>query len=235
MQYDVLTVPGIGEAESTTGPIGMLKGFTDALPARFVEKKQFNWRNQYGPLPVWNGPAYDDNVAAAVSDLVLAIQARTRPTLLVGYSGGAHVASLAAAQNPTNLVAVAFVSNPSRRRGDSPSPFYGITGERPPTNAQVFDIANPADVICCCPESQPLRDFYDITGHFSLADPDAWGKALWAKAVNRQLTNSARRASLSDWWLMIAYARGYMFDGQHTKYYTPKMAGFAATVASALS
>jgi pimeloyl-ACP methyl ester carboxylesterase len=233
--YTVVTVPGIGEPLALPGgkPNGLLKVFTDALPSRFTSK-QFDWRNQYGPVPVWNGHAYDENLEHGTESLVNFIQAQPTPVLLVGYSGGAGLASRAGALNPSNLAAIAMVSNPSRHRADSSAPWWGITGEHLPFGVPLFDIANPADVICCCPENQPLRDFADLSSRFSLADPAAWGRDLLNKAIRGALTNSVVKASLWDWWFAIAYARGYLYDGQHTNWYIPRLPAFAGTVAAAL-
>lgn len=234
--YRVITVPGIGEEVSPDGyPIGMLKLFYDALPSDRFLGDHFNWRNVYGPVPVWNGSAYDDNLAAGVTDLKTRIANSPEPVVLAGYSGGAHLASLAAV-GAENLAGIVIVSGPSRRAGDSNSPFYGITGQHEPyPDVPFWDVANPADVICCCPPDQPLRDFADISRGFSLADPVAWGQAMYAAILGGKTQGAFRHAKLWDWWQAVAYARGYLFDGQHTQWYVPRMPEVAALVASRLA
>lgn len=230
--YVIITSPGIGEPQSLDGkPIGLLKAITDHLPTRF-EKKHFNWRNQFGPVPVWNGTAYNDNLEGATDALVQLVEAQTKPVILAGYSGGAHVVSRAAAANPSGLAGVVTVANPQRRAGDSEAPFWGITGAHVPFSVPLLDLANPADVIPCCPPTNPLRDFYDLAQRFSLADPKAWGKDVLKKASLGLLTNSVREAKPWDWWLAFCYARGYLWDGQHTTWYVERAAPFAATIAS---
>lgn len=234
--YRVITVPGIGEEVSTDGkPIGMLKLFYDALPANRFLGEHFNWRNTYGPVPVWNGPAYDQNLAAGVADLEVHIRNSPEPVVLVGYSGGAHVASLAAVGSE-NLAGIVLFSNPSRRVGDSTAPFYGITGQHADfPEVPLWDVANPLDVICCCPPDQPLRDFADISRGFSLSDPIAWGQAMYAAILTGKSQGAFQHAQLWDWWQAIGYARGYLFDGQHNKWYMPQMPVVAADVASRLA
>lgn len=239
--YIVLTVPGIGE-QSGELPQGMLANLTRALPRRFVSH-QHNWHNTYGPVPVWDGASYARNVEAAVTALTNAVNAYLRNThyavILVGYSGGAHVASMAltrlAAQGRTSreLPAAVMVSNPSRRLGDSAGPpsRWGITGQHGsfPQGMKLFDVSNPVDVICNCPAPPfPLRGFSDLSGHFSLADPVSWGRQLLETAQRGQLQNAWRLSSLSAWWDATALGRGYLFDGQHTTWYVPRLPAVAA-------
>lgn len=212
----------------------MWQGVTSKLPARF-HPQHFNWRNQYGPLPEWNGGAYDENIEAARLDLIATANKSTRPVVLAGYSGGGHVVSIAA-QGVDNLAGVAFISNPSRRAGDSSAPHHGITGQHVPFTVPVFDLANPADVICCCPPDSPIRDFYDLTRMFALCGIESWGRQLYKAVLDGSLSNSVAGASLDDWWLALRHARGYLFDGQHTRWYTAaRREAFANSIAAALT
>lgn len=233
--YTFITVPGIGEPASADGSVvGMWEGVTSKLPARF-HAQHFNWRNTYGPVPEWNGEAYAGNIEAARVDLIATANASTRPVVLAGYSGGGHVVSLAA-QGVTNLAAIATIANPSRRVGDSSAPYYGITGQHVPFTVPVFDLANPADVICCCPDTSPLRDLYDLTQHFALAGVESWGRSLLKAAIDGSLTNSVAGATLSDWLAAIKLAQGYLSGKEHVRWYTAaRREAFANSIAAALT
>ncbi|SRR6266702_2552562 len=233
--YRVVTVPGIGEARSIDGKtVGTLKYFTDALPANRFFGNHFNWTNDYGPVPVWNGPAYDKNLAAGTQALKNVISGSKEKVVLVGYSGGAHLASLAAV-GLTNLAAIVLFSNPSRASGDSLSPYFGITGQHSEfPEVPFFDTANPGDVICCCPPNSPLRDFADLSGHFSLVDPISWGQEMYAAILAGKDEGLFPHAKLDDWLSALAYARGYLFDGQHTRWYLKQLPAVAAIVAHRL-
>lgn len=224
--WNVITVPGIGEASNVT-PIGLLSLLCNHLPANYTAQ-QFNWRNQYGPVPVWNGTAYDTNVKAAEADLMALIAAREN-VILCGYSGGAAVVSRVLARlSTTNKVKGAIiVANPLRAEGDSAAPGFGVSGQHKPFAAglKFIDIANPQDVIPCCPPSTnfPVRQFAQLTDHFSLAEPRPWGEELF-RDIQQGALGNAPGNSLHDWWLAFAYLRGYLYDGQHTKWYESKMA-----------
>ena len=224
--YSVVTVPGIGEASNVT-PIGLLSFLTNQLPSNFAVQ-QFNWRNQYGPVPVWNGDAYAKNVKAAEGDLMNLIAAREN-VILCGYSGGAAVVSRVLARlSTTNKVKGAIlVANPLRAATDSAAPGFGVSGEHRPFAADLkfIDIANPQDIIPCCPPAQnfPVRQFAELTEHFSLAEPRPWGEELFRDIQQGALTGVVG-VPLHDWWLAFSYMRGYLYDGQHSKWYVPKMA-----------
>lgn len=263
-EYVVITVPGIGEAASapdTSGlanltshelglagaPTGMLANLTRKLGPRF-KARQFNWQNTYGPVPVWDGASYGRNKEAAVGGLVDVVARILRTThyavVLVGYSGGAHVASEALTRlhvlgfTGNDLPAAVMVSNPTRGRHDSPtSNRWGIAGEHGsfPVGMKLIDVANPVDVICCCPPPpHPLRAFTDLSEHFSLADPVGWGVQLVEKAKRGQLQNAWRLSSIPAWFDAVALGRGYLFDGQHTLYYVPRLGMVAGQLEAAL-
>lgn len=233
--YTVLTVPGIGEPASVT-PSGMLANLTKQLPERF-DCYQFNWQNTYGPVPRADGASYGRNKAlavTAVTNRINALLTTGTQVILVGYSGGAHVASEAltrmAWQGRTSkhLPAAVMVSNPLRGRNDGAlaTTRYGIAGEHGtfPLGMKLFDLANPVDVICQCPPPpHPLRSFTDLTEHFSLSDPLAWGTDLVTRANTGRWQNAWRLSSLPSWWDAVALARGYAFDGQHTNWYVPRL------------
>lgn len=251
-EYVVITVPGIGEAASAPDPgiglalglggypTGMLANITRKLPKRFTAR-QFNWQNKYGPVPVWDGASYTRNKDAAVAALVGAVATILVDThyavILVGYSGGAHVASEALTRlhnldyTGDDLPAAVMVANPTRGRHDSPvSSRWGITGEHGafPFAMRLIDVANPQDVICCCPAPpHPLRAFSDLTNGFSLADPVTWGRELVEKARQGRFQNAHRHGQAPVWWDAVALGRGYLFDGQHTQYYVSRLPGVA--------
>lgn len=236
--YYVVTVGGIGE-QHTEEPSGMLKYVTDHLdPMKFI-CRQFNWQNSYGPVPVWNSAAYEDNMAAAANRLAahlisLSIEQGHR-VVPMGYSGGAHVLSTALemlqrAGTPIDIPAAVMLSNPVRNQWDNtliaaPPGRYGVAGQHGlfPAGIDVIDLGNPKDVICSCPPPpHPVRAFGDLTRHFSLADPVRWGQQLLSHAEQGRWQNGWMLSSLPSWFDAVALARGYLFDGQHTTWYIPR-------------
>lgn len=229
--YTVITVPGIGEAASQDGaPVGMLKLLTDKLPEDRFRAEHFNWRNQYGPTPSLDGAAYAVNVEAAIVALTARCTAAGDDVVVCGYSGGADVASQVAAQLKIPLIAVA---NPRRRGTDSSAPFYGIIEPREDNENLVFDLANAADVIPCCPTNSPLRGFYELTKNFSLSDPDEWGRQLLLSA-QRGAFRPAPGQTLNDWWMALRYVHGYLDGSQHVRWYERNMPLFAEMVKAGL-
>lgn len=225
--YDFITIPGIGEVASTDGdPVGMLKYLTDELPSRF-HCQHFNWRNSYGPVPSLNGPAYEVNIESARVELRSIVEDASRPVILCGYSGGADIASQVAAEMSLPLVAVA---NPRRKSGDSAAPYTGIIEERDDNAAEIFDLANPADVICCCPpDPYPLRDFYELTKNFALNEPLEWGQQLLI-GVQQRAFNPLSTYPLGDWQSALGYVLGYMDGSQHRDWYPQYLPALAADV-----
>lgn len=225
--YTVITIPGIGEAASITGdPVGMMKIFADELPSRF-HCQHFNWRNSYGPVPSLNGPAYEVNVEGARVQLRSLVDDAPYPVILAGYSGGADVASQVAAEMSLPLVAVA---NPRRAAGDSAAPYFGIIEERADNAAEIFDLANPADVIPCCPpDPYPLRDFYELTKNFALSEPLEWGNQLLL-GVQQRAFAPASTFPLGDWQSALGYVLGYMDGTQHRDWYPQYLPALAADV-----
>lgn len=234
-RYSVITIPGIGEPKSIDGrPVGMLANITSHLDPAVFEARQFDWSNSYGPVPTWDGAAYQTNLNAAKDDLGRVFTDSRDPVVAIGYSGGAHLLSLTAPL-AANLALIVMVSNPSRREGDSEAPFYGVTGQHDDFPAPLIDIANPADVICCCPPKLPIRGFSDLTKRFSLADPITWGRSLAVEVVTNQVQGSLRRAGVKDWAAAAAYARGYLIDQQHTGWYVPRLPEVAAQITQMLA
>lgn len=230
--YTVITVPGIGEASSVTGEtVGMLKYLTDELESRFTSI-HFNWRNAYGPVPSWNGPAYEVNVEQAKVELRDLVSRQTDPVVLAGYSGGADVASQVAAELSLPLIAVA---NPRRAAGDSAAPYFGIIEERADNANDIYDLANPADVICCCPPDPfPLRDFYELTKNFALSEPLEWGRQLLL-GVQQRAFAPASVFNLGAWQLALQYTLGYLDGSQHVDWYPPMIPALAASVNAGLT
>jgi len=246
-QYLVITVPGIGEQSSPT-PWGMLANLTDHLPATKFASVQFNWQNTYGPVPSWDGAAYETNKSAAVSALVARVEkeldSQERSIVLVGYSGGAQVASEALAILANRhfedwallkrLPAAVMVANPVRLHTDSrvsKDVRYGLAGKHAlfPPKTHLIDVANPRDGICATPPPpHPLRGFTDLSKRFSLMDPVTWGVETFQAVSTGQWQNGYNFSTAQAWWDAVALLRGYIYDGQHTSYYVPKLPAIAA-------
>lgn len=227
----VITVPGIGEPLShTLAPRGLLENFTRHLSPDLFICRQFNYRNQYGPVPTWDGTAYDVNLHTAVRELAGEVARDPNPVILAGYSAGAQVISQlltsmhAGVHTNLEIPAVVMVANPLQRREEVPATsrtLFGIAGEHGPwpRDIQLFSLANPADIIPCSEEHSPLRGFSDITRTFSFHDPFRWiGKYLEAAFTGRN----------QNWWNPFtrgAWARavdggiGYLNRTQHEQWY----------------
>jgi len=250
LPYHVVTVGGIGE-QHTPEPSGMLRHVTEHLnPLRFFSE-QFNWQNTYGPVPVWNGAAYADNMATAAARLAAHISSligQNRRVVPMGYSGGAHVLSTALTMlerdgvTRSDIPAAVMLSNPVRSPHDPTivtghAGRYGVAGVHGafPRGMTLVDLANPVDVICSCPPPPyPVRGFADLSQHFSLADPVRWGVELLAAVKAGRLQNGWKLSSLPAWFDAVALVRGYLYDGQHTSWYIPRAIQAADVLKSAL-
>lgn len=222
--YRVVMVPGIGEATSTdTKPNGILSVLAKELPTRFTSE-QFNWNNIYGPVGGGGiaGASYTVNVDAATVTLTEYARHLIESgyhVILAGHSGGAHVATLAAEYLGTKLSGLVTVANPIRRLFDSEAPFSGIVGQHQPLDIVTLDLANPADVIPCCPPTQPIKDFYELTRKFSISDQKAWGADLLQNVLTGLVQHHVNSAA--DWIRAVRYVRGYLWNGEHTDWYVP--------------
>lgn len=225
----VLTVPGIGEALSPDGrPQGMLENLTKHLPTHTFVCRQFNFRNQYGPAPTWNGTAYDQNLGNAVWELSRAIAADPNDVILIGYSAGAQVISVLLEEihlggHPDiQISAAVLVANPVQARHEGSTGRYGVAGEHLewPAEVRIFTLSNPNDIICSSDADSPIRGISNISRTFSFTDPWHWIAGY---------IEAARTGKNQTWWWnpirFRAWERalhggiGYLNQSEHVHWY----------------
>lgn len=176
----VLCVGGIGESspdDNRDAVSGMLRNVTDRLDPEQFESHWVPWPAEYGPDPKLDGIDYlsaislgESLVRKKMNDL------GDSSYILLGYSGGAHVAGNVATGNDA-IVGCAVIADPMRQRLRWPAG-YGVLGERTVKGCWFWSVANPNDIICSCPANSPLRSIADITRGFSVTDPAQWGNTL---------------------------------------------------------
>ena len=229
----VLVCRGIGESK----PSPMLSNVTRLLdPKRFVVK-EVPWSASYGSVPAPFGSSFDTSLREGRTLLLRMIKDDPNPVILLGFSGGAALAGNVAAEigrgeHPQLVVnGVGLISDPLRHTLNTNDKVtgwgtdkFGIAGARAiVANFPVWSMADPADVITCCPVNSPLRTISDQSAAFSLIDPKAWGWDL----VER-LRQQRWQATIRDWrnvrevWAAysaaIDGAQGYLFARDHISY-----------------
>ncbi|AOE43820.1 lysin B [Gordonia phage Bantam] len=173
MKIRVIRIRGIGEpTEGRT----MLHSVTAALPQDRYEFVDLDWAAQYGPVGAKGmlGSDYETALNEGLARLLYLLA--EKPAVIIGYSGGAHLAHKAAFLGHPNIVAAGFVADPAQPRGLANAGF-GITGEHLPIARDLPTrwIYNPRDIICCAPADSPLRTISDVTGKFGVYNFSAWG------------------------------------------------------------
>lgn len=241
----MLCCRGIGEP--LTG--NMLSHVTDHLPVSRYEVVEVPWAASYGPVPRIDGQAYKKSLNEGmllldrmVRDAVEADQG----VILLGYSGGAALAHRYTSVNPYLVDGLGLIADPYREPGagvpEHTAPGFGLGGTGYPLTvgpAKVFEIADPADMICSCPANSPLRTFADQTYAVSFRDPIHWaGDLLDRLAKNRWQSvrinwlnpfETLRLYSEAAW-----YADGYLRRGDHTGYPFRTMPGTDRTYTQVL-
>lgn len=224
----VLAFRGIGEP--IEGP-QLLDQYLNALPVGW-QRVRVPWLAEYGPVPNPLGVSYSRSLAQGIilgRRLIGEIRHRDPEAriVLVGYSGGAALAGNLANQHAGAIAACVLVADPNDPRG-------GIAGARPVTGVPVVWVANPADVICRCPDPSPLRILARLTPLMGLGARDAW---QGANDVIRQLGDRRTREELADeigpWWLPTTWGRydaairgahGYLSGREHADAYRRRAA-----------
>ncbi|MGW0043362.1 alpha/beta fold hydrolase [Rhodococcus sp. NPDC003348] len=238
----VLTCRGIAEPLEAN----MLTNTTTLLdPTRFTTR-EVPWEASYGPYPEPGGSSFDKALADGRALLLDMIADDPNPVVLLGYSGGAALAGNVAAEiarglHPDLVVrGVGLIADPLRPESAG-LPGWGIAGRRSIGGAMpVWQIADPRDVICCCPANSPLRTLADQSAAFSLADPRAWVVDLLDRLRTRRW-----QAVLIEWWHpwtvwrqysnAIDDVEGYLYRGDHTGYATRPMPGTDRTYCTVLA
>lgn len=231
----VLCCRGIGESLREN----MLSNVTKYLdPARF-RAREVPWSASYGAVggrP--DGASFGRALADGRTILLEMIRNDPYPVILKGYSGGAALAGNVAAEiglgnyKELDVRGVGLISDPLRSL-DYNLPGWGIAGTRPIRGLPVWQMADPTDVITCCPKDSPLRTLADQSAAFSLADPIAWGSDL----VDR-LSRSRWQEITQTWHPVEIYRRyseamddaaGYLWRGDHVSYNTRLVPGSTRT------
>lgn len=229
----VIKCNGVGERQ---GDGNMLANVTKLLdPKRFVVK-ELPYSVSYGPVPAPLGSSFDTSLREGRTLLLDMIRRDPNPVVLLGYSGGAALAGNVAAEigawkHPDlDVRATGLISDPLRPYGWGGLGFgtgWGIAGSRViPGAARVWHMADPADVITCCPVNSPLRTFAAQSSAFSLVDPIAWGWDLidklrhpW-KWPGSAIDWSDPLGTIARFKAARIGAEGYLLRGSHTNYHT---------------
>ncbi|MEV6555901.1 PE-PPE domain-containing protein [Nocardia sp. NPDC051756] len=244
MTIDVFWLPGTG---FSTGPDGISSTFGAAL-----DPDRFRFVPLRYPAAYGTTMSYAASVAAGRRVLLDAVEDGENDVIIGGYSQGAGIAGDVAAEIwrswPTDpIVGCALIADPLLPRGagipDAPmASGYGIAGERPIDGmfanraTPVWWVAAEGDPISSLPEGNPLRSIADLTTFMSLASPgDAqrWGADLLERAVRGRWQRWWSIENWRTWTGAVAYARGYLVDGQHTSAYLDR--GLAAELAHAVN
>ncbi len=187
-EVTALRVRGIGESP-TVG--SMCEMVTRKLSSRFTSK-EVGWGATYGPVPTFGGASYEKSLRDGKAILLRMIDEAPGRVVLVGFSGGADLASMVAAEigagkHPRlSLSAVALIADPSNPRVNAASTQWGIAGSRPITGSfPVWRANDPGDPIPLCDANSPLRWLADSTAGLTLTG--GWLKSTQARLAAQQM------------------------------------------------
>lgn len=208
--------------------MGMLENLTKHLSTRVFDCRQFNFRNQYGPVPTWNGTAYDENLRRAVWELSRTIAADPNEVILVGYSAGAQVISTLLEEiyngdhADIHISAAVLVANPRQARTEGVFSRYGIAGEHLswPSEIRTFILSNPNDIICSSDAESPIRALANISQTFSFTDPWHWiAGYIEAARTGKNQTWWWNPIRFRAWERALHGAIGYLNQSEHVHWY----------------
>ncbi|MFD7843983.1 PE-PPE domain-containing protein [Nocardia sp. NPDC059764] len=234
----VLTCRGTGEPLGS--PANLLAAVTNGLdPAKYEIGPDVDYPASIGPANPQgrlDGCSEQQSIDAGVLALIAEIQSTPNLVGILGYSLGALVVNRfleakARGQFPDCEVAwAATIANPLRAAGDSidsVSVGFGINGQHAswPGDIPVFEVANPVDVICSCPQDSPLRTLADSISAFGFAELGGWSADLIDRIRRNQW-----QPTHSDLWLhpirhwrawsqAAAHMDGYLRGGAHNAAY----------------
>lgn len=183
----VLRCRGINEQ-----PVGsMAEQVTRKLSSRF-EAREVPWGAQYGPVSGFGGVAYEKSLRDGRAILLRMIDEAPGAVVLIGFSGGADLASMVAAEigagkHPRlSLSGVALIADPSNPRVNAASTQWGIAGSRPITGTfPVYRANDPGDPIPLTDANSPLRWLADSTSGLTLTG--GWLKSTQARLAAQQM------------------------------------------------
>ena len=215
-QTTILRCRGIGEGLAG----GMCGEVTRKLSSRFVAK-EVAWSASYGPVPAIGGESYARSLAAGREILLRMIDEAPGAVVLLGYSGGADLASMVAAEigagkhprlSLSGVALIADPSNPDTGRGQ-----WGIAGSRPITGSfPVWRANDPGDPIPLTDANSPLRWLADSTAGLSLAGG-------WLASTRSRLAAQQMQQVVVNWRdprgvaAQFARARWSLVRGGHTR------------------
>lgn len=217
----VLRCRGINEQ-----PVGsMAEQVTRKLSSRF-EAREVPWGAQYGPVSGFGGAAYEKSLRDGRAILLRMIDEAPGKVVLVGFSGGADLASMVAAEigagkhprlSLSGVALIADPSNPDTGRGQ-----WGIAGSRPIAGSfPVWRANDPGDPIPLCDANSPLRWLADSTAGLSLTGG-------WLASTKSRLAAQQMQQVVVNWrdprGVAAQFARarwqldGYSRRGDHVSY-----------------
>lgn len=214
MTIRVLYINGVGEGQYRQ-PV-QLDALVQRLDTSIFTVEHFPWFVEYGVVPNWDGDSYRKSIrdgSVAVREFI-DDEPPDDKFVLVGYSGGAHIAGDVADNHP-RVIGCALVADPMRPKMHWPAG-HGILGQREVHGCWFWEVANPHDVITSCPAGSPLRTFGDVTSTFSVSDSVVWPHLLLQTVFQRWWEEP-----FTDWSGVINSITGYMLPypfGQHTGY-----------------
>lgn len=153
-----------------TSPQGMLKYVTDLLPSDRFQCIRIPWADSFWPVTGWDDMSYQEalTVGTKQGNEAIANVPTDHQLVLLGYSAGAHLAGDLADSHP-RVNGCALIADPMRPLLRYPAG-AGILGARSVRGCWFWEVANPHDVICCCPVNSVLRGL-DFLTELTLVDP----------------------------------------------------------------
>lgn len=226
-KVQVLLVPGTSETnlvDTDNTPNGLLKTVSDRLDQEKFFCKEVIYAAVYGT----DGMNYIQSRQTGIDMLIHETQTYDGPTIWIGYSQGADSVGEASKLIPElglNVIFIGLVADPARHPDQNvliephPAGSYGITGQRlVQASCPVWTAAATGDPICALPEGNPLRSVADGT-KFMSSNFISWFLMTLKLCQESQAQRWWDLGNWKTWGGAIAYARGYLFDGRHTRAY----------------
>lgn len=199
---------------------------TRKLSSRFTAV-EVPWGAAYGPVSGIGGPSYERSLAEGKRLLLRMIDEAPGKVVLCGFSAGADLASMVAAEigagkHPRlSLSAVALIADPSNPRVAG-STQWGIAGSRPITGSfPVYRANDPGDPIPLTDANSPLRWLADSTAGLTLTGG-------WLASTKSRLAAQQMQQVVVNWrdprGVAAQFARarfqldGYSRRGDHVSY-----------------
>ncbi|MBL1072966.1 alpha/beta fold hydrolase [Nocardia sp. 2] len=225
LEREIIDVLIMGGTWNPNGE-GVTASFVDGL-----DRTRFRTRMIPYPADYGSQVPFAESLAAGRQALLNAIEATPNRVVLAGYSQGAAIAGDVAAEIGRGLwphleiAACALIADPLRPvgqcLGEDPGG-YGVAGQRWIPFVPTYWVAAAGDPITALPPGNALRLIADLSAYFCMKSPAAmtrWGQSLIEVATHNRLQRWWSPRNWSTWAGVLAYARGYLFDGRHTHDY----------------